>query len=104
MSHFLGQNLSERWWTKGSPDPLKARTWAALRYLTMIVFVILTAVLFSRSPGGAFLLGIGGALAVSMLLNVLLLPRDERPTRDVVLLAAGGVAAVIGIYLLATSS
>lgn len=105
MSHLLGQHLSERWFDKGSPDPLGRRVWVALRYLTVVISVTVVAVLFDRSPGGAFLTGVGGCLAVSGLLNVVGLPRDERsPRTDLLLLGAGSAAAAVGVYLLVTAS
>lgn len=100
MSYFLGQHLSERWFAKGSADPVRHRIWLALRYLTIVASVIVFVVLLRRSPGGALLVGLGGGAGVSGLLNVLLLPRDQRSPRiDVLLLIAGATAAAVGLYL-----
>lgn len=101
---FLGQYLSERGFDHTSPDPFKVRMWAALRYVTVFAAVVVVAILFDRSPGGAFLTGIGGGVAVSGLLNVVFLPADERTQRDLLLLGAGTVAMLLGIYLLAAAS
>lgn len=104
MSYFLGQHLSERWFDKGSADPVRHRVWLALRYLTIVLSVIVFVLLLGRSPGGALLTGLGGGAALSGLLNVLLLPRDQRSPRiDVLLLIAGTTAAAAGLYLLTTS-
>lgn len=105
MSYFLGQSLSQRSADQGSPDPLRIRFWAALRYLTLVVAVLVAALGFERSAGGAALLGVGLALALSGLLNVLLLPADERKANiDNALLGVGALVAAIGIYLLTTAS
>lgn len=104
MSYFLGQHLSERWFAKGSADPVRVRVWLALRYLTIVASVIVFVLLLGRTPGGALLVGLGGGAAVSGLLNILLLPRDQRSPRiDAVLLAAGAAALAAGLYLITAS-
>lgn len=104
MSHFLGQHLSERWFDKGSPDPLRRRVWLAVRYVALVASVIVAGVLFDRSPGGALLVGLGGALAASGLIDLLILPPDERSPRTVALLIGAGAALLLlGGYLLAAS-
>lgn len=96
---FLGQDLSERRFANRSPDPLRDRIWAALRYVTLVVSVIVAGILFGRSPGGALLVGIGGGAAVSGLLNILFIPRDERKqVLDLALVGGGVVAVAAGFY------
>lgn len=104
MSYFLGQHLSNRPATDASPDPLRLRLWAGARYVTVFAAVLVTALLFGRSPAGAALAGLGGGVALSGILNIVLLPRHDRsPKLDATLITAGVLAVAMGAYLLASS-
>lgn len=99
MKGLLGQHLSERWFDKGSPDPLRDRIWAALRYLTVVLSFVVFVSQVGKSPGGAFLLGAGGGAALSGLLNAALLPHDDtRPWVDLALIVGGVAAAAVGLF------
>lgn len=97
--YLLGQHLSERGLDRGSPDPVRVRIWAALRYLTMVAAVLVIVTLESDSFGGALLLGLGGGAAMSGLLNVVFLPRGEtKPWINLTLIVGGATAAALGLY------